>query len=131
MNVKEFLQDYEVSCYVKRIYRRPDEDFIGFGPNARHYEITLYYEDRHYRLHYSQGCAHTADPTLEDVLECLVMDSAYIDRASSFEEWADEFGYDTDSRKAEKIYKACKDQYENLQYLFGEAFEDFLNIEEE
>jgi hypothetical protein len=44
-------------------------------------------------------------PELRDVFYSLLMDSeAY---AMSFEEWADNFGYDRDSRKAEATYNEC------------------------
>jgi hypothetical protein len=44
-------------------------------------------------------------PELRDVLYSLLMDSeAY---SMSFEEWADNFGYDRDSRKAESTYNEC------------------------
>lgn len=45
-------------------------------------------------------------PDVCDVLYSLVMDSNVIDYAK-FEDWADEYGYDPDSRSAEKIYRAC------------------------
>lgn len=41
-----------------------------------------------------------------DVLSSLILNSTVLD-FSSFEEWASEFGYDKDSRKAEAIYNAC------------------------
>jgi hypothetical protein len=44
-------------------------------------------------------------PELRDVFCSLLMDSeAY---AMEFEEWADNFGYDRDSRKAEATYNEC------------------------
>lgn len=48
----------------------------------------------------------TIEPTLRDVLHCLMSDGDAINYLS-FEDWADNFGYDKDSRKAEKIYQAC------------------------
>ena len=45
-------------------------------------------------------------PTLHEILYCLLSDSDAIDCAC-FEDWADSYGYETDSRKAEAIYKAC------------------------
>lgn len=52
----------------------------------------------------SAGSAILPDPA--DVFYSLVMDSEAIDYAT-FEDWADNLGYDTDSRSAEKIYRAC------------------------
>lgn len=41
-----------------------------------------------------------------DVMNSLLLDSQVLD-SPSFEDWASELGYDTDSRKAEKIYQQC------------------------
>lgn len=46
-------------------------------------------------------------PNLAEVLHCLVMDGEAFFQAQSFEQWAAEFGYDLDSRKAEGIYRTC------------------------
>lgn len=46
------------------------------------------------------------DPDPVDVVYSLLMDSSVLDE-SSFEEWADSLGYDTDSRNAESIYRDC------------------------
>lgn len=70
-------------------------------------------------------------PDLGNVLYCLASDS----RASDyrfFEDWAGDFGYETDSREAEHIYRQCLDQARKLRDLFGAtAFEHFLNCEED
>lgn len=44
-------------------------------------------------------------PTAAAVLYCLLSDMEVIDQ--SFTDWASDFGYDTDSRKALATYKAC------------------------
>ena len=46
-------------------------------------------------------------PALPDVLFSLVMDGAAYFDAETFEDWAENYGYDTDSRKAEQVWKAC------------------------
>lgn len=45
-------------------------------------------------------------PLLRDVMHSLLMDSSAIDHPN-FESWAADYGYDTDSRKAEQTYRAC------------------------
>lgn len=45
-------------------------------------------------------------PDLVDVLGCLVRDADALD-AARFEDWASDYGYDTDSREAESTYRAC------------------------
>lgn len=51
------------------------------------------------------GFPAIAAPLLRDVFYSILMDGdAY---AMSFEDWADTYGYDTDSRKAESVYREC------------------------
>ena len=45
-------------------------------------------------------------PDGADILWCLLSDASALD-CGTFEEWASDLGYDTDSRKAEKTYRAC------------------------
>ena len=58
-------------------------------------------------------------PDACDVIASLSMDSSVLD-CSSFEEWAGEFGYDVDSRKAESIYRACLEIALKLRNGLGE-----------
>jgi hypothetical protein len=46
------------------------------------------------------------EPKLADVVESLLSDAGVLDYAT-FEEWAGEFGFDVDSRKAERTYRQC------------------------
>jgi hypothetical protein len=46
-------------------------------------------------------------PTLDEVLNALVMDCSSVRNGETFDDWAGDFGYDTDSRKAEATYRAC------------------------
>ena len=85
---------------------------------------------RQMTLYYSQGSAHKDPPSAEDILACLRMDVQGAD-AGSFEEWAQELGYDEDFRKAEKIYRAVRDQTAQLRNFLGEdLFNELMNIEE-
>ncbi len=59
-------------------------------------------------------------PLLKDVLYSLVMDSDALDYPT-FEDWADCFGYDTDSRSGEKVYRACLEIALKMRAMFGDA----------
>jgi hypothetical protein len=48
------------------------------------------------------------------------MDSDVLD-FTCFEDWASEFGYDTDSRKAAKVYQACLQTALKFRQFFNEA----------
>lgn len=65
------------------------------------------------------------EPDMNDVLYCLLMDGRAIN--STFEDWAIEYGYDTDSRKAEAVYQACIEIGLTLQRHLGHKIVEDLN----
>lgn len=90
--------------------------------HCTHYSVTLNMDDRRMGpILFSQGIAIKDPPTVEDVLNCVSSDVAGYENARSFEDWASEYGYDTDSRKAEKIYKEIGKQAEELKALLGDS----------
>lgn len=66
---------------------------------------------------FSMGPAHSHEPTVADVLECLASDYSGSDQA--FEDWAADLGYDPDSRKAERTYQAVVRQARKLEQFLG------------
>jgi hypothetical protein len=59
-------------------------------------------------------------PAAHDVIHSLLLDSDVIDHPT-FETWASEFGYDSDSRSAEKTYRACLEIALKLRNGVGES----------
>lgn len=99
-------------------YRRDDE---GWEHNA--YRLRLWYAGRRMTVPWMQGLGITDDPRAEDVMENLLLDAASFDNARDFEDWAAEYGYDTDSRKAEKLYRRVGAQTYKLARLLGDDFD--------
>ncbi len=60
-----------------------------------------------------------------DALSCLLMDARAAE--TTFEDWAAEFGYDTDSRKAEAVYRACDEIGKKLKSLLSASDIDHLS----
>jgi hypothetical protein len=88
------------------------------------------------RIEFHCGTAHVKDgvptpPKLQDVIYSLIMD--WQGGRETFKDFCACFGYDEDSRKAYKIWEACKKSGEKLQKLFSadeieeleEAFRDY------
>lgn len=75
--------------------------------------------------------ASIANPILNkeyDILNafyCFVSDA--VSGSESFEEFCSNFGYDSDSRAAEKIYRKCKKQLEKLQKIYDGNIYDLAN----
>ena len=59
-------------------------------------------------------------PIATAVLACLLSDADALDYPT-YEEWAPELGYDLDSRKGERVYRACLESALAMRALFGEA----------
>ena len=117
----EFIETNALTFSMKQKASNPH--FKGDPHLTRHFLCYIgkpgMIQDDQMHVPFSQGSAHTKPPTLEDVLDCLASDSAGVENARSFEDWAAEYGYDTDSRKAEKTYCLCRDQAEQLKALLG------------
>jgi hypothetical protein len=84
---------------------------------AHPYTVKLKYDGRQMTIPFFMGQALTHEPTDKDVLPCLLSDYSVVDE--SFEDFCANFGYDEDSRKAEKIYKQCVKNGKKLERLFG------------
>lgn len=63
-------------------------------------------------------------PDTRDVIYSLLMDSIADDMP--FEDWCSEYGYDTDSRKAEATYHQCADTGRALRLALGTGMLDGL-----
>ena len=78
-------------------------------PNAFHFRCQLKLRGKCYTFWYSMGSAHAGKrPELPDVLNSLALDASGYENARDFADFCGEYGYDTDSRKAEDIYRACQ-----------------------
>lgn len=70
--------------------------------------------------HVGDGATVEILPVFADVLACLALDASVLD-SGGFEEWASEYGCDTDSRKAEATYRACLEVALKLRAALGEG----------
>ena len=122
-----FATLHGIGMQVDRVKRRPDrgpgqsEDERRWDAEASHYRVRLMRPGaRPFGLYYSMGAAHKSPPTLPDVLDNLASDASGYDAARGFEDWASEYGYDTDSRKAERVYRAVEAQATKLRAFLGD-----------
>lgn len=70
--------------------------------------------------------AQKVQPQLADVIHSLLLDSSAC--TVSFEDWARDCGYDTDSRKAEDIYRKCQEVGFKLLKLPSDVIEKAREI---
>ena len=91
--------------------------------------VTLKLGRRRFTLPYYMGHGHNgAEPTQADVLTSLILDSSGV-WGENFGDWCANYGYDDDSRKAERIYKQCQRDATRLERLLGPDFTRFMESE--
>lgn len=67
--------------------------------------------------------------SIGDVLWCLQMDTMSCDQ--KFEDWAPEYGYDPDSRKAYAIWESVNNERRNIRLAFtAEELAEFYELED-
>jgi hypothetical protein len=117
----------------------PEKSYIGVCAGMsveeesfiRTYKRKNYCKFREVKL-WAKVCEKVANklktaPTLVDVLSCVLMDASALDW--TFEDWCSEFGYDEDSRSAEKTYNACCDNARRVKkFLKREDMEKLTDL---
>ncbi|MCP4307339.1 MAG: hypothetical protein GY788_21205 [bacterium] len=91
-------------------------------PGTVAYKVTLRYQRRQLTVPFYQGPGICSDPNAASVVDCLISDASALDQ--SFEDWADDYGYDTDSRKAELLYRKYRKYGGGIVRLLGDDYED-------
>lgn len=134
----DFIQEEGIGMLAEKFATRPDLAMDGL---KRHFKCTLHAGkatrwdggadsawEREMVVWFSQGDAHKLPPTTADVLDCLASDASGYDNSRNFEDWCADYGYDDDSRKAEKIYHTVAEDAKRLRHFLGnEAYNQLLN----
>jgi hypothetical protein len=134
--LEQFIKEEGIGAQFEKVAANPHMTMDDeWSRTATHYRVKLYsVKENHSQTmwtYYSTGSAITEQPTVADVLDSLASDAASVEEMS-FEEWASDFGYDTDSRSAEATYNACKREADDLADLLetDDAYDTLLhNIE--
>ncbi len=131
MTCKEFIEKHDIIFSTRRATNNPSMKYDeAWHDTANHWRITIGKNGSSSRAtgYYSQGSAITERPKLETVLECLILDASA--GLETFETFCDDMGYDEDSRKAYRIWEACRNTESKLRRLLGDrAMEEAYNIE--
>lgn len=109
-NFETFALRFDIEMKATRIVKRPDLTSVNdpWYFRADHFKCVFTRKGKQMTAYFSQGEGFKGEPpTIGRVLESIHLDATSVDNVS-FEEWAQGFGYDPDSRKAERLYRACK-----------------------
>lgn len=123
-NAKEICKKHGITMKVGE----PVYDYPVWDEEYPHYifPVTLRKDGKSMRIHFGQSLAKGSTPPDEyDIIACLTKDDP-----GSFENFCSDFGYDTDSRRAEKTYKAVKAEWKKMLRVFGdgECLDDLREI---
>jgi hypothetical protein len=130
MKLDEFISKHGISMTTRRADSNPS---MVDSRDMNHYRVTIKAGRSRMTIPFSQGYGIKHDPELGNVLDCLASDASGFENSRSFEDWAGDYGYDTDSRKAERTFMAVGKQSAKLKALLGEdAYSELLwNTERE
>ena len=129
-NIEESVDDYLSSIQVQfsAAYVRKSSATHGTFPGSFHWSVAFRRIGRGASepeaFDFYTGSAHVVKGTKSTpkspcacaVLYCLLADSIAVNMP--FEAWAEEYGYDDDSRKAFRIYEACLDNAKKISRIF-------------
>jgi hypothetical protein len=125
VTIDQFIRANRISMTAERWHENPS---MLDSANMDHWKCALRSGNKRMTVYFSMGYGHNGKaPKVADVLDCLSSDASGIENARSFEDWCSEYGYDTDSRKAEKTFKTCEHQAKRLSNFLGsDAFQTLL-----
>lgn len=118
-SIKSFVRTNKIRMDVEWADNNPHMHDTNW--KANHYKCVLRFERRQHTVYFSMGIGLTGEPTVHDVLGCLASDAAGYESALDFEDWASEYGYDTDSRKAERTFNTVAAQSKKLRKFLGDS----------
>jgi hypothetical protein len=95
--------------------------------NMNQYTVTLKFKGRQLTTPFFTGLGWDTEPNQLDVLSSLLSDASCYENSSSFEDFCSDLGYNSDSRKAEKIYQACEKNAKKLKQFLGDDHEAISN----
>ena len=124
-NLEKFITENKIQFSCDWVVERPD-NFMN--KNMDHWRCVLKANGKTHTFYYSQGYGiRHKEPVLANVLESLA--SEYDPGDMAFEDFCSEYGYDEESRKAEKVYRAFRKRTQALDRLFGgEGMKDLRGV---
>jgi hypothetical protein len=118
--MQEFIAEHGITMRIVGDYGLTTDD-DGWAHNR--YTVRISHDGRSLITPWRAGTGlpklTTGADDVASVLDALRSDAQSYAYARDFADWCADFGYDTDSRKAEKIYRACGNIGHRLERVFG------------
>ena len=123
MTIQEFADSHGLTLYTE-----PTDHNPNMSDDMDHWKCRIRNDaGQTMTIIFSKGLGHNGKkPEIDEVLDCIASDYT----TELFETWASEYGYDTDSRSAERTWKACiKQSNRALRFLGQDALNQLLDCE--
>lgn len=140
IKLADFIAQHGIELVIASSPKTTTKDADGWEHYAWH--VSLMRGNEGLATPYRRGTAHATQkwnsarqtydmkptpPTTDEVLDSLHLDAQCYDDARDFEDFALSLGYDTDSRKAEAMYRECGEVAKRLRFFLGnEAYAQLL-----
>lgn len=105
-----------------------NKSWSGNEQNWNNHKITILHNGKKISFEFWGSIQNPEITTDEEnifALYCFLRDSEAA--SNSFKDFCNEFGYDEDSRRAEKIYKSCEKSLKKFNHIFNCDLYDLLN----
>ena len=114
----DFLEATQTN--IKTKFLKYDYHFDGDKDKRDIYRVTISRGNRSFSFNFGQSLINSGSgeisPDSYDILSCLQKNEI-----GDFQDFCNEFGYDTDSIKANKIFKAVAKEWDNVQKIWTDA----------
>lgn len=130
MTIQEFISRERITIVSE--YADSNPNMTDSVRQMNHYRCLLTRRPsagrvRKMSVYFSMGLGLSGKPDAASVLDCLASDASGAEE--SFDDWCDSCGYDTDSRAAERTYKAVVTATRKLEAFLQDSYDDLMNIE--
>lgn len=125
-DIHHFIRRHGITMRCRQVDMNPNRVMSEWDHTASHWKCKLRCGEESIILHYRMGSAHTGEPDLANVLDCLASATESV-RGVPFAEWCRDLGFDEDFWLALRTYRICDRQAEKLAVLLGpEALAELL-----
>lgn len=118
-----------VELYVQPAFKTQEDIKDEWKKGANKWQVKLVYFNKVYITYFYMGSGlvdeigKPKEPTKEDILFAMIIDDV---SDMNFNDFCDEFGYNNDSIKALKIYKACLKETKAYYNMFDSEEREVL-----
>ena len=135
--IMDYLLDHKYKWNIKRTDSNPNM-FDPSGIQMDHWKVQLIYDNRKFNTFFSTGLGHRnkrnrpVPPKPDEVIECILSDWLSIENYGSWDDWANDMGYDLEfknNRQSAKIaYTTIQKQSDDAQCFFRSDWSELIEL---